>query len=437
MNRGLFLASISSAALAGLLFGFDTAVISGVTADLRNVYSLSPAALGATVSSALIGTLIGALCAGVVGDRYGSRDALRWMAVLYLVSGLGCAVAWNWPALLIFRFIGGLAIGGSSVLAPVYIAEIAPPQRRGMLVGLFQINIVAGILIAYLSNFLVGQVMPDEAEWRWKFAVTIVPAMLLLGMLLYIPHSPRWLIAKGRAAEALEALRRIGMPDARGTLEEIRQSTHATSSNRLSWHQHRKPILLAVAIAMFNQLAGINAILYYLNDIFAAAGFGRVSSDLQAVAIGATNLVFTLIAMLFIDRVGRRRLLLVGAVGMFICLTFVAGIMGMDRGHEWLIVTLIGFIAFFAFSQGAVIWVYISEIFPTPVRARGQSIGSSTHWIMNALITFLFPLVAAQSKAAPFAFFAAMMVLQFLVVLRYFPETKGAKLEDMEALMNR
>ncbi|HEY5810244.1 MAG TPA: sugar porter family MFS transporter [Povalibacter sp.] len=436
MKQPIFIASVASAALAGLLFGFDTAVISGVTGDLRTIFDLSPAMLGVTVSAALWGTLVGAMTAGMLGDRYGSRDSLRLMAVLYFVSGIGCALAWNWTALVSFRFIGGLAIGGSSVLAPVYISEIAPPQRRGMLVGLFQFNIVLGILVAYLSNFLVGQAHLGPEEWRWKLAMTAGPAALLFVMLCYIPHSPRWLAARGRLDEATAALRRIGIADAEGELRVMQQAARpAGGQSRLSWNEHRKPILLAIGIAMFNQLAGINAILYYLNDIFAAAGFDKMSSDLQAVTIGATNLLFTVIAMAVIDRLGRKRLLLIGAVGMAVCLASVAAIMGTGQRHDLLIWTLVGFIASFAFSQGAVIWVYISEIFPTPVRARGQSIGSSTHWIMNAIISFLFPLVAMHAKALPFAFFAVMMAVQFVVVLWFFPETKGVPLERVDDVM--
>ncbi|MFL6575320.1 MAG: sugar porter family MFS transporter [Povalibacter sp.] len=438
MRGSLFVASVASAALAGLLFGFDTAVISGVTSDLRTIFALSPTSLGITVSSALVGTLIGAMTAGMLGDRYGSRDSLRVMAVFYFISGLGCALAWNWTSLVALRFVGGLAIGGSSVLAPVYISEIAPSQRRGMLVGLFQLNIVIGILVAYLSNFLIGQLDLGPQEWRWKLAITAGPAALLFAMLAYIPNSPRWLTAKGRTDEALQALQRIGVSDEQEMLSAMRTAEPSSATQaRLSWTEHRKPLLLAVGIAMFNQLAGINAILYYLNDIFAAAGFGKLSSDIQAVAIGATNLLFTVIAMMFIDRIGRKRLLLIGALGMTVCLSSVAMVMAADRWHELLIWSLVGFIAFFAFSQGAVIWVYISEIFPTPVRARGQSIGSSTHWLMNALIAFAFPLIAAHSKALPFVFFAAMMLLQFVVVLWFFPETKGVPLEEVDQVIRR
>ncbi len=434
MRTGVLLGSVVSAAVAGLMFGFDTAVIAGVTGDLRELFGLSPAALGFTVSSALWGTLVGALFAGVPGDRYGSRDSLRGIAILYVVSGVGCALAWDWYSLVTFRFVAGLAIGGSSVLAPVYISEIAPPERRGALVGLFQLNIVLGILVAYLSNFLIGALDAGADEWRWKLGVTAIPAVLLLIALYRIPHSPRWLAANGRISEAQDVLERMGVHNARDVLREIQQSVQvetATRRERLSWDRHRKPILLAVTLALFNQLAGINAILYYLNDIFAAAGYGELSSDLQAVAIGATNLLFTVVAMMVIDRMGRRTLLLIGAVGMAVCLAMASLVMFGVYSEGLLLYVLIGFIAFFAFSQGAVIWVYISEIFPTPVRARGQSLGSFSHWLMNALISAVFPLIAAWSKGAPFAFFAAMMVVQFAVVLLFFPETKGVPLEDM------
>ncbi|MDE1149872.1 MAG: sugar porter family MFS transporter [Azospirillaceae bacterium] len=422
--------SIATAALAGLLFGFDTAVIAGVTGDLRTLMGLSPGAVGITVSSALVGTCIGALGAGRPGDRYGSRDCLRVMALLYLISGVGSAMAWDWPSLVFFRFIGGLGIGGSSVLAPVYIAEIAPPRRRGALVGLFQMNIVLGILVAYLSNYLVGGLGLGDAEWRWKLAVTAVPSAVFLSLLVIIPNSPRWLAAKGRLNEAAGVLARMGVADPDTTLRSLAQAG-VEGEGRLSWRHHRRPILLAVSLALFNQLSGINAILYYLNDIFAAAGFGKVSADLQSVAVGATNLLFTGIAMTVIDRAGRRTLLLVGAVGMTASLVGAALILsGLGQG-AWLIWALLGFIASFAFSQGAVIWVYIAEIFPTPVRARGQSLGSATHWLANAVLSGTFPLVAQYSKGAPFFLFAAMMALQFVVVLAFFPETKRVSLEEM------
>lgn len=418
----LLVGSVLVAALAGLLFGFDTAVIAGVTGDLVRVMDLSPVTLGITVSSALWGTLLGALVAGFPGDRYGSRACLRGLALLYIASGLGCALASGWYELLFFRFIGGLAIGGSSVLAPVYISELAPPARRGALTGLFQLNIVAGILVAYLSNSLIE-------GWRWKFGVTCLPALLFFLLLWLIPASPRWLALKGRTAEAMEVLRRIGSTDHPGSL----LAAAPEGTGNLSWRRHKKPILLAIAMGVFNQMSGINAILYYLNDIFAAAGFGKVSADAQSVAVGATNLLFTALAMLVIDRLGRRTLLLIGSVGTAFALAAAAVILWGLADQSLLLWVLLLFIASFAFSQGAVIWVYISEIFPTEVRARGQSLGSGTHWLMNALISGLFPLVAAWSKGAPFLVFAAMMAVQFVAVLLFFPETKRLSLEEITA----
>jgi MFS transporter, SP family, arabinose:H+ symporter len=427
--------STAVAALGGLLFGFDTAMISGTTGALTKTFDLSPGSLGLTVASALLGTIIGAMLAGIPGDRYGRRDSLRLMAVFYLVSALGCAFAWDWFSLVTFRFVGGLGIGGSSVLGPMYIAEIAPAKWRGRLVGFFQINVVSGILLAYLSNYLVGLASVGALEWRWKFGVSAVPAALFFVMLFTIPRSPRWLVKKGRVAEARGVLTLFGEERPEAALQEIVTSVdleHGHAQEPLFSWKYRLPVFLAVSIGMFNQLSGINAILYYLNDIFARAGFSKVSGDLQAVAIGGTNLLFTIVAMSVIDRLGRKKLLLVGSLGTAACLAGVATIFSVVR-PEWLLVwLLVGYIAFFAFSQGAVIWVYLSEVFPTSVRAKGQSLGSFTHWAMNATIAWTFPVIAASSRAAPFVFFSAMMVLQFAVVFFVYPETKGASLEDIE-----
>ena len=432
---GSLLKSTVVAGLGGLLFGFDTAVISGTTQALRQVYSLSDALLGVTVFSALAGTVIGAVSAGYPGDRVGRRDSLRWMAVFYLVSALGSALAWNWDALLVARFIGGLGIGGSSVLAPMYIAEIAPAQWRGRLVGFFQFNVVFGILVAYFSNYVVGLTGLGAAEWRWKFGVAAFPAALFLAMLFTIPRSPRWLAKKGRLDEARSVLRLTGDPDYERDLQEILQSLREGEngdSERLFTWKYRFPIFLAVTMGMFNQFEGINAILYYLNDIFAKAGFGKVSSDLQAVAVGATNLIFTMIAMSLIDKAGRKTLLLIGAVGNAVCLAGVSLIFALQSHQHLLLWLLIAYIAFFAFAQGAVIWVYIGEVFPTQVRAKGQSLGSSSHWITNAAISLAYPVMAHRSGAWPFVFFTAMTILQFFVVLFVYPETKGVTLEEMQ-----
>jgi sugar porter (SP) family MFS transporter len=422
------------AALGGLLFGFDTAVIAGATHALTETFHLSPAALGMTVAAALWGTIIGSMLAGIPGDKFGRRDSLRVMAVLYVVSALGCALAWNWTSLVLFRFIGGLGIGGSSVLGPMYIAEVAPAKWRGRLVGLFQFNIVFGILIAYLSNYILGTLGLGAAEWRWKLGISAVPAVLFLLLLFGIPRSPRWLVKKQRISEARDVLRMTGEENYEEELQEIIVSIdaeHVAGDSLFSW-KYRLPIFLAVSIGMFNQLSGINAILYYLNDIFAYAGFNKVSSDLQAVAIGGTNLLFTMLAMSVIDRIGRKTLLLIGSVGTALCLGGVAAIFFTHSHQNLLVWLLIGYIAFFAFSQGAVIWVFISEVFPNRVRAKGQSLGSFSHWFMNALISGIFPLLAASSGGYPFIFFSLMMGLQFFVVLFVYPETKGVSLEQMQ-----
>jgi SP family arabinose:H+ symporter-like MFS transporter len=436
--NGYLARSTIVAALGGLLFGFDTAVISGTTGALTLQYQLTPRLLGITVASAIWGTILGAMLAGYPGERFGRRDSLRIMAVLYLVSALGCAFAWNWHSLLLFRFIGGLGVGGSSVLGPMYIAEIAPAKWRGRLVGLFQFNVVFGILLAYFSNYCVTLARFGETEWRWEFGVAALPAALFLVLLFTIPRSPRWLVKQGRLAEAGTVLELTGEVNYEQELQDIAQSVHLEKSRteeRLFSRKYAFPIFLAVSIGMFNQLSGINAILYYLNDIFAHAGFSKVSGNLQAVAVGGTNLLFTMIAMSVIDRIGRKKLLLIGSVGTAACLAGVAAIF-FARSHENLLVwLLIGFIASFAFSQGAVIWVYLAEVFPNVVRAKGQSLGSFSHWFMNALISGIFPLMAASSGAYPFVFFSAMMVLQFFVVLFVYPETKGFTLEEMQAKM--
>ncbi|MCP5115167.1 MAG: sugar porter family MFS transporter [bacterium] len=442
MRPNIYLArSTIVAALGGLLFGFDTAVIAGTTAALKELFSLTDFLLGLTVSVALWGTVAGSMIAGAPGDRFGRRDSLRVMAVLFFVSALGCAVAWDWYSLVVFRFIGGLGVGGASVLGPMYIAEIAPARWRGRLVGFFQFNVVLGILVAYASNYLVGSFALGAAEWRWKLGIEAAPAALFFVMLFGIPRSPRWLVKQGRVEAARQVLVSTGEENVDEELDDIVQSIdaehghgakHRNSSESVFLWKYRIPIMLAVSIAMFNQLSGINAILYYLNDIFASAGFDKVSGDLQAVAIGATNLLFTIIAMSIIDRVGRKKLLLIGSVGTALCLAGVAFIFLTGSNEPLLVWLLVGYIAFFGFSQGAVIWVYISEVFPNRVRAGGQSLGSFTHWFMSALIAWTFPMMAAASGGYPFVFFSLMMALQFVVVLLVYPETKGITLEQMQ-----
>jgi sugar porter (SP) family MFS transporter len=434
MNANLTRAAVVGA-LGGLLFGFDTAVISGTTHSLTIAYGLSSRELGVTVAMALLGTIVGAMSAGIPGQKWGGRETLRVLAIFYVVSALGCAFAWNWHALLVARFIGGLAIGGSSVLGPVYIAELAPAKLRGRLVGLFQINIVIGILFAYFSNYCIARMGLGATEWRWQFGVAAVPAVLFLALLFGIPPSARWLVTQNRVAEARAVLQLMGAENPENELGEIVGSIHLerlqTSEPLFAW-KYRFPIFLAISIGMFNQLSGINAILYYLNDIFAAAGFSKMSGELQSVAIGGMNLAATLLAMTVIDRIGRKTLLLIGSVGTAACLAGVARVFFTQSHQSYLLWLLVAYIAFFAISQGAVIWVYIGEVFPNRVRAKGQALGSSSHWIMNAIIAYTFPQLAKSSGAYPFVFFAAMMVVQFSVVLSFYPETKGVTLEQLQ-----
>jgi SP family arabinose:H+ symporter-like MFS transporter len=433
--NGYLVKSTFVSALGGLLFGFDTAVIAGTTHQLTEVYSLTPYLLGLTVSSALWGTVAGAMTAGIPGQRIGRRDSLRIMAVFYFLSAIGCAFAWSWGSLLAFRIIGGLGIGGSSVLAPMYIAELSPPKWRGRLVGFFQVNIVLGILVAYLSNFLIGRMNFGTTEWRWQLGIAAVPALFFLLMLFFIPRSPRWLAMQNRTAEALEVLQLTGTENPEQELNEIVAAIHLERTSAVEPILQRKyllPIFLAVTAGAFNQLTGINACLYYLNDIFAAAGASKYSAGMQSVIIGCTNLLFTLLAMTVIDKLGRKKLLLAGTAGVFIFLAAIGEIFHSGTHQTWLIWLVMAFMGFFAISQGAVVWVYISEVFPTRVRAKGQAIGTSTLWVMNALISAIFPVLAKTSNATPFFFFAAMMLIDFVLVAALYPETKGVSLEKLE-----
>jgi MFS transporter, SP family, arabinose:H+ symporter len=439
-NANLMKATLTGA-LGGLLFGFDTVVIAGAIDALVNLYNLSPQNKGFTVAIGLVGTVIGALGAGQIGQRLGSRETLRLTAVLYVVSAAGCAFAWNWDAFLVFRFIGGLGIGASSVLGPVYIAELAPAKWRGRFVALFQFNVVFGIMAAYMSNYVIRTMHLGATEWRWQVGVAGIPAVGFLIMLFGIPRSPRWSASKNRIDEALEVLKMMGDPDPEAELADIRsalQQEHATAHERVFQWKYRYPLFLAISIGAFNQLAGINAILYYINDIFASAGFSQLSGDQQAIAIGFTNLIFTMVGMSVIDKLGRKTLLLIGAAGTASCLAGVAWIFHTNAHHGMLVWLLITYIAFFALSQGAVIWVYIGEVFPTSVRSKGQGAGSASHWFMNAAIAGSFPIVVhSVSTASPFVFFACMTVVQFLTVLFFFPETKGQTLEELQRKLVR
>jgi MFS transporter, SP family, arabinose:H+ symporter len=430
----LLLLSTLIAALGGLLFGLDTAVISGTTASLTSAFHLTPTTLGFTVSSALLGTIVGVVLAGFGAERFGRSFCLRVSALLFVISALGCALSFSWLVLIAFRITGGLGIGAASVLSPMYIAEIAPADLRGRLVAMFQINIVIGILLAYFSNYLVGLRGLGATEWRWELGVTAIPAAGFLLALIAIPESPRWLVKRNRRDEAYVILERIGEADPAAQIARMdalsAAEVHRGSRARLFQRFRARAIFLALTMGIFNQLTGINSILYFLNDIFAASGLNSVSGSLRGIAIGATNLVFTVLAMFFIDRFGRRFLLMVGSVAMAAMLVLI-GYCFQSVGHgSWLLWLLIAYCGSFSFSSGAVTWVYMSELFPLDVREKGQALGSNAHWVANAIISASFPVVLSISRSLPFYFFGAMMVLQFFIVMFAFPETKGRSLES-------
>ena len=426
------------ASLCGLLFGFETAVISGTTEWLKAHFALSNFELGFTVAAALLGSIVGAFAIGKPTDAFGRRGVLFALALLFMTSALGCALAWNWGSFLAFRFIGGLAVGGASVAAPVYIAELSPAPYRGRLVTITQLNIVMGVLLAYLSNYLIGLMDLGAHEARWMFGVMAVPAVVFFLLLFSTPQSPRWLIGRRRTAEARGVLERCGT-DAGSVEEEIaeisRSFTRASPEmgEPLFQRKYRKPIALAVAIAAFNQLSGINALLYYTRDIFTRAGGDKTSALLQSVSIGLTLFVFTVAALAVVDRFGRRRLMLVGSIGYILSLSTAAYSFSTGAAGRLLLPSLLLFVASHAFGQGSVIWVFIGEIFPNSVRARGQSLGVGTHWLVCAAVSWTFPVIASHSSGAGFALFATCMVGQLLWVLFAMPETKGVPLEQIEA----
>jgi len=431
------------AALGGLLFGFDTAVISGTTHWLQEIFNLSSFWLGFTVASALIGTILGAILVGRPTDVYGRKKILFILAVFYFVSAVGSALAWDWISFFFFRFLGGLGVGGTSVVSPMYIAEISPAKVRGRLVAVTQFNIVLGILLAFFSNYLIVGLDLGEVEWRWMFGVEALPAIAFFFLLFFIPFSPRWLVAKGSIDEAKSVLEICGT-DSGNVNEEIKEIQasldlkHHSIKEPFFVRKYTKPIFLAVAIAMFNQLSGINALMYYAPHIFKMAGAGEQSALLQTVAVGGTNLVLTMLALLVIDHFGRRKMMLLGSFGYIISLGMTAwsfytyGTEFTDTGSLIVLSGLLIFIASHAFGQGAVIWVFISEIFPNRIRARGQALGSFTLWFMAAVISWTFPMIAEISVGHTFAFYGLCMIGQLIWVLFVMPETKGISLEKIQ-----
>jgi sugar porter (SP) family MFS transporter len=426
------------AALGGLLFGFDTAVISGAEKTIQNLFNLSGFWHGFTISIALIGTLVGVISAGKPADILGRKKVLFAVAIFFGVAALGSALAHNWLSFLLFRFIGGLAVGASSVIAPMYIAEITPARIRGRLVASFQLNIVAGILLSYFSNYWLSQIIAVDS-WRWMLGIQIIPSAIFFCLIFIIPESPRWLVIKNNELKARTLLGKFGSDDPDLELAEIKESLKSSESvhgEKLFSSVYRLPIIFAFLVAVFNQMSGINAVMYYAPRIFELVGYAKKSALLQSVSVGLALFAFTVVGMFLIDRAGRKKLLLIGSAGMMFFLSMVANTMFTTvNGSVWMLIYMIGFIAFFALSQGTVIWVFISEIFPNTVRAKGQALGSFTHWTMAVIISWLFPILAESSSKGggiAFSIFAVAAAIQFIVVYRYFPETKGRSLEEIQ-----
>ena len=442
----LVIRSAIVAAVGGLIFGFDTAVISGANAALKVQFNLDDGGLGATVAIATVGTIVGALIGGRSADRFGRRKLLFFIGILYVLGALGTALAPSHLVLMIFRFVGGLGVGLSSVCAPIYTAEIAPAKVRGRLVGLVQFNIVLGILVAYLSNYIVAQIVHDpQIAWRWMLGVMVVPSVLFLVFLVAVPETPRWLMARGHEEKAIAISRRLcnTVEESDEQIQEIRDQLAAAGSQATSsqffTRRYFKVIALAFFIAMFNQLSGINAILYYAPEVMKQAGADDNAALLMSVGVGLMNLIATMAALTVIDRIGRRSLMIVGSIGYLVSMGFLTAVMFMFQGHfnstssTLVLIGLLVFIAAHAFGQGSVIWVFISEIFPTRVRGLGQSLGSLTHWVFAAITTYAFPpIIGAWGGGWAFSVFLVCMFGQLVWVLTKMPETKGIPLEEME-----
>ncbi len=435
MNGRIFFWSLTSA-LAGFLFGFDTVVISGAEKTIQTLWGLSPGLHGVVMGSALYGTVVGSLLGGWPADRFGRKATLLWIGILYFAGAVGSALAPNVAVFIVARVIGGLGIGISTVVAPMYISEIAPPKHRGRLAGMFQFNIVFGILMAFVSNALLAGI--GENAWRWMLGVAAFPSLLYAVFCFGLPESPRWLLGKKGDREAgLQVLKRIEPYAPKAEVAAQADAILAASSEQASsghfWTRRlRKPIMLAILIAFFNQLSGINAILYFAPRIFELTGLAAKAALLQSIGIGVTNLVFTFVGLWLIDRLGRRTLLYIGSFGYIISLGLVAWAFFTDH-FSIVPICIFGFIAAHAIGQGAVIWVFISEIFPNRHRAEGQTLGSFTHWSFAALLTTFFPkMVTAFPPGYVFSFFTGMMVLQLIWVKTMVPETKGVPLEQIQ-----
>ena len=428
MNRNLILWSVT-VALGGFLFGMDVAVISGAEQVIQKLWNLSDLMHGTAIAMALYGTVAGAIVGSIPANKFGRKKTLLMIGFIFLLSAVGTALAPEVKSFMIFRFLGGLAIGASSVVAPVYISEIAPPKYRGRMGITFQLNIVAGILFAYVSNYLL-QGVGGENDWRYMLAVVAIPSLAFSFFMFFTPESPRWLILyRNNEEEARKIFARSGA-HAEELIKEIRNSVQQKSESLFSGKYNRM-ILLAFLLAFFNQLSGINAIIYFAPRVFEMAGLGKSTAFLSSAGIGLVNFIFTLVGWYLIDRSGRRKLLFIGSVGYIISLSLIAFSFSGDShgGITWFVFL---FIASHAIGQGAVIWVFISEIFPNPVRAAGMSLGSLTHWLFAALISQTFPFFASSLGGSYiFGLFAVMMVFQLLYVWKMMPETKGVSLEEM------
>lgn len=438
-NGKIFFWSIT-VALAGFLFGFDTVVISGADLSLQELWNRGDFFHGFVImASALWGTVIGAIFGGIPTNKLGRKTTLFWIGLLYTFSALGSAYASDPWIFAFFRFLGGLGVGASTIAAPAYISEIAPANDRGKLVALYQFNIVFGIMIAFISNYLWSGM--GENAWRWMVGIEALPAIIYTLMVLTVPKSPRWLLTqKGDKVAAATTLQMINpKANVEAQMEEILKDTSTSSSQESIFSQkYRFPLLLAFFIAFFNQFSGINAFLYYAPRIFEAAGLGESAALLSSIGVGVANLIFTLLGLSLIDRLGRKQLMYIGSVGYIISLSLVAMAFAFAWKGMAVPIFLFLFIASHAIGQGAVIWVFISEIFPNHLRANGQAFGSSTHWVLAAIIPSLVPVLFSSIGAAPvFAFFAFMMVLQLLFVWRMMPETKGVSLEELQTKLTR
>lgn len=421
-------------ALAGFLFGFDTAVISGAEQSIQTLWNLNDVKHGLAMAIALYGTVLGALIGSWPADRFGRRKTLVMIALLYLVSAIGSALAPEVWSFMFFRFIGGVGVGASSVVAPIYISELAPPEKRGRLVAIFQLNIVTGIFIAYLSNYLID--LGGAANWRLMIGIEAIPALIFSLAVFILPESPRWVLARLRDEEkALNILRQVDPERADATLIAIHESLVGVVKKKFSFElfskKYYRPVLLAILFALFNQLTGINAIIYYAPRILDLTGIGRDSALLSTAGIGLINLIFTLVGMAIIDRYGRKTLMYFGSVGLILILGLISRAFYLEI-FKTVPYLLFVYIAFFALSQGAVIWVFISEIFPNRVRAAGQSLGSFTHWFMAAVMTNAFPFFVNKFNGGPiFLFFFLMMILQLIFVWKLMPETRNISLEEL------